>query len=54
MVKTGLPDEWGEMTFTCIDADYKGGQLFLADRVIPYSLCSGFGNGESYDTSEIG
>ena len=52
-VKTGLPDEWGEMTFTCIDADYKGGQLFLADRVIPYSLCAGFGNGESYDTSEI-
>ena len=52
-IKTGLPDEWGEMTFTCIDDDYKGGQLFLADQVIPYSLCSGFGDGESYGTSGI-
>lgn len=52
-VKTELPGEWEEMTFTCIDEDYKGGQLFLADQVIPYALCSGFGSGTGYDTSGV-
>lgn len=52
-VKTELPGEWGEMTFTCIDEDYKGGQLLLADKVIPYSICSGFGADMGYEASGI-
>nr|WP_162201117.1 hypothetical protein [Enterocloster clostridioformis] len=48
-----MPGAWEEMAFTCIDEDYKGGQLFLADQVIPYALCSGFGSGTGYDTSGV-
>lgn len=32
IVKTDLPGEWEEMAFTCIDEDYKGGQLFWQTR----------------------
>lgn len=38
-VGTGLEDGYGTMEFTCMDADYRGGYLFVSDEVIPYSLC---------------
>lgn len=37
-VETGLEDGFDTMGFTCLDADYKGGCLFVADEVIPYSV----------------
>lgn len=37
-VGTGLEDGFSTMDFTCLDTDYQGGYLFIADDVIPYSL----------------
>lgn len=36
-VTTGLSGDYGSMTFVCLDEDYEGGCLFVADEVIPYS-----------------
>lgn len=38
-VGTGLGDGYESLEFTCLDTDYRGGYLFLAEEVIPYSLC---------------
>lgn len=37
-VETGLEDGLDTMEFTCLDTDYKGGCLFVADEVIPYTV----------------
>lgn len=37
-VETGMEDGYQTMEFTCLDTDYHGGYLFVADDVIPYSL----------------
>ena len=37
-VETGLGEGFDTMGFTCLDSDYKGGCLFVADEVIPYSV----------------
>ena len=54
VIKTSLSGSWAKMSFTCIDTDYKGGQLFLADDVIPYEFCAGYGSSEGgYENSQI-
>ena len=45
-VMTGLAGDLRTMGFTCIDSDYRGGSLFVADEIIPYSLAS------RYDVSQ--
>lgn len=42
-VETGLEDGYSSMSFTCLDTDYQGGYLFVADEVIPYSLSARYG-----------
>lgn len=37
-VETGLSDGFDSMSFTCLDADYQGGYLFVSDEIIPYAL----------------
>lgn len=43
LVETGLDDGYSNMDFTCLDTDYQGGYLFVADDVIPYSLSARYG-----------
>ena len=41
-----------ELTFTCIDDDYGGGMLYLADDTVPLSFFGGYGSVE-YGSSKI-
>ena len=41
-IKAELGSE--EMTFTCIDEDYMGGMLYLAEQTTPLSFFEGYGN----------
>lgn len=43
LVETGLDDGYSNMDFSCLDTDYQGGYLFVADDVIPYSLSARYG-----------
>ena len=53
-VSTGLADGFETMGFTCIDEDYRGGYLFVADAVIPYSLASRYAAADNgYSTSDL-
>lgn len=53
-VETGLEDGFESMKFTCIDTDYCGGYLFLADDVIPYSVSSRYAASDNdYAVSDI-
>ena len=53
-VETGLSDGFETMEFTCLDSDYQGGYLFVADEVIPYALSVRYGLSENdYGTSDV-
>ena len=53
-VETGLSDGFETMGFTCLDSDYQGGYLFVADEVIPYALSVRYGLANNdYGTSDV-
>lgn len=53
-VETGLSDGFESMDFTCLDADYQGGYLFVSDEVIPYALSVRYGLSDNdYGTSDV-
>ena len=53
-VGTGLGDGFELMNFTCMDVDYRGGYLFVAEDTIPYSLCSRYAASDNdYTTSDV-
>lgn len=53
-VETGLSDGFETMDFTCLDADYQGGYLFVSDEVIPYALSVRYGLSDNdYGTSDV-
>ncbi|RKJ04690.1 hypothetical protein D7X87_10385 [bacterium D16-54] len=53
-VETGLSDGFETMGFTCLDSDYQGGYLFVADEVIPYALSVRYGLADNdYGTSDV-
>ncbi len=53
-VETGLSDGFESMSFTCLDADYQGGYLFVADEVIPYSLSTRYAaDSNDYSVSDV-
>lgn len=53
-VETGLSDGFSTMRFTCLDTDYEGGYLFVADEVIPYSLSTRYAAMENdYGASDV-
>lgn len=53
-VETGLSDGFSTMSFTCLDADYEGGYLFVSDEVIPYSLSTRYAAIENdYGVSDV-
>lgn len=53
-VETGLSDGFETMGFTCLDLDYQGGYLFVADEVIPYALSVRYGLLDNdYGTSDV-
>lgn len=53
-VETGLSDGFEAMGFTCLDSDYQGGYLFVADEVIPYALSVRYGLADNdYGTSDV-
>ena len=53
-VETGLSDGFDSMNFTCLDTDYQGGYLFVADDVIPYALSTRYAAaGNDYSVSDI-
>lgn len=53
-VETGLSDGFETMGFTCLDSDYRGGYLFVADEVIPYALSVRYGLSDNdYGTSDV-
>ncbi len=53
-VTTGLAGDLSTMGFTCIDSNYRGGSLFVADEIIPYSLASKYDASDNdYGTSDI-
>ena len=53
-VETGLSDGFETMGFTCLDSDYQGGYLFVADEVIPYALSVRYGLSDNdYGTSDV-
>ena len=52
-VETGLED-YASMDFVCLDTDYRGGYLFLAEDVIPYSLSTRYATSDNtYGTSDV-
>ena len=52
-VETGLED-YASMDFVCLDTDYRGGYLFLAEDVIPYSLSTRYAASDNaYGTSDV-
>ena len=52
-VETGLED-YASMDFVCLDTDYQGGSLFLAEEVIPYSLSTRYAASDNaYGTSDV-
>lgn len=53
-VETGLSDGFETMEFTCLDPDYQGGYLFVADEVIPYALSVRYGASDNdYGVSDV-
>lgn len=50
-VGTGLTGELAKMSFTCVDDQYEGGALFVADKVIPYGVAPGYGQNGDYTDS---
>lgn len=53
-VETGLSDGFETMGFTCLDSDYQGGYLFVADEVIPHALSVRYGLSDNdYGTSDV-
>lgn len=53
-IETGLTDGFDSMNFTCLDADYQGGYLFVADDVIPYALSVRYAAANNdYSTSDV-
>lgn len=53
-VETGLSDGFSTMNFICLDTDYRGGYLFVAEDVIPYSLSTRYAASDNaYGTSDV-
>lgn len=53
-VETGLSDGFNSMNFTCLDTNYQGGCLFVADEVIPYSLSTRYAVASNdYSVSDV-
>lgn len=53
-IETGLSDVFATMDFTCLDSNYMGGYLFVADEVIPYPLCVRYAvSSNDYGTSDV-
>lgn len=53
-VETGLSDGFETMNFTCLDSDYQGGYLFVADEIIPYALSVRYGASDNdYGVSDV-
>lgn len=50
-VRTELSGELSQMNFTCVDENYRGGALFVADKVIPYGVAPGYGRNGNYTDS---
>lgn len=53
-VETGLSDGFDSMSFTCLDADYQGGYLFVSDEIIPYALSVRYAaSSNDYSVSDV-
>lgn len=53
-VETGLGDGFESMKFICLDPDYQGGYLFVADEVIPYAVSTRYAEADNdYGTSDV-
>lgn len=53
-VETGLSDGFDSMSFTCLDEDYQGGYLFVADEIIPYGLSVRYAaSSNNYSVSDV-
>lgn len=53
-VETGLEDGFSTMEFICLDTDYEGGYLFLAEDVIPYSVSTRYAASDNaYGASDV-